>query len=199
MEIIATTKDNKPLVIKTEDGYYFSKVDPRLKYVGDEKMLLDALKNLEEIDYHTMCRTKCNTLEEYFRRGLSYSWSSNQIIYGQDPEKEWDEEQTRNGKSFCKVCGTKKRMNYRAFCPLCDPPKKSRGCYNFYDVCYYIEAKHKLEDVAGVILDAMDGDYHNDTGIQLSKECEGNDQYNKILSLIDAEFPVDENIFWLSW
>jgi len=199
IEILLKKANGDPFVIK-KDGEFFIQM---VKYTDDPQILLDAIKNVQAIDYQTLMKqegTLAATKAEYWQHMFNYQYNNGGLVMWENPTEIFEQHLARLGKSICPNCGGTRIMYYRPICPKCHVPEKDkRGRFNFFEIVYQIAAKNGIdsEKMRRTILRCDHFNISNDTVVDFF--LTGKKDVDQYLKLIDAEYPLDTTNFFVSW
>ena len=214
IEILLTFHNSEiPFVFKKGEKYFISNVGPGFKnspvkewekhsteYMGDSTILLNAIKNVKSFTYQELLKSHATkTKEEYWQHYFNYMYSGiGGLILWQNPTTCWESELARRGELLCKKCGNPTKMYYVPTCFHCEKPKKNKqGHYMFIPVCYYTALKNKLE--MNIIKQALWEEFVRGNDLSCNLYFTGNEHTDSYLKMIDKEFPIEKNTFFVSW
>lgn len=199
IEILLKKTNGEPFVIK-KDGEYFIQM---VKYTDDPQILLDAIKNVQVIDFDTLMKREVSLAAnkaEYWQHLFNYQYNNGGLVMWENPTEIFEQHLARLGKSLCPDCGGTRIMYYRPICPKCLVPKKDKkGRVQFFEVVYVVAEKNKInpQEFFDVIFGYDQFNISNDTVVDFYFTEDEN--VNKYLRMINAEFPLESTNFFVSW
>jgi hypothetical protein len=191
-----------PFVIEEDGKYFITNVkgyDKTTEYTDDPEILLNAIKNVDPINYQDMFTYNAKTKEEYWQLYFNYEYNGGGLIMWQNPTESWNSELARRGKLLCPKCGDKMIMYYKPICTKCEKPEKDKkGRIMLIPACYYVEKKNNLPHRT-IWQTISDNEFfeHNDTSCDLY--FTGDEDVDKYIRMIDEEFPIEITNFFVSW
>lgn len=202
-----------PFIFKKENKYFISNVAPGFEnsstkewekhsteYTDDVNILLNAIKKAKSFTYQEMSVSgKTKTKEDYWQNYFNYMYSGKGgLILWHNPTESWNSELSRRGELPCKKCGNAMTMYYVPTCFYCEKPEKNkRGQLMFIPVCYYIALKNKLK--MNTIKKALWDEFVQGNDIPCNLYFTGKKEIDSYLSMINKEFPIEKNTFFVFW